>query len=450
MEELGPIETVADLLDHPSVRTARTLELSICDAVHFRLIRTDPIFRLTELRLCQRDPQLFAGFTDIRSSIEKSMKGGSIEDKVAACCTRRPEWLEERQILYSTELEVWMDMSYPNPWTLELYHAALMAGKDVYIPRLGPFSATFHTLLKEKNGYELTQPEADEKGMVQVHVGEQSYLKDPYLHLLMPKREIRRHPFDGDDSLASQLAFGILEKDLEDRSAKGLDEDTFRPHSLGYRLIGPTLLLLLQEYAQSQPGVRYTGLGAEFLAELTRSIEGYWPGVSKIADADPEAKSLSIFPESGALSLLPGDGESLIELPFDVPVDLLLPAMGWLMRGSFKGPEADQIQKAAAAFVRDYAQMSRGLVLPLPAAPVIRHWCQLMLAPERDCLRWMATPGRFPGFRASRTPWGLKKGIEDGPWPTGSYLRAGPLSKWLALRSPGRVPDIIESASRYA
>ena len=260
-----------------------------------------------------------------------------------------------------------------------------------------------------------------------------------------------RHPFAGDESLASQLAYGILEKDLEDQSARDLDEDTFRPHSLGYRLIGPTLLLLVQAFARSRGSATYTGIGAEYLTELTRSLGGYWPWLAETEASGVEARRLSIFPEDESdLSLLPGNGDCLFELSFDEPSDLLLPGVNWLMRASFKGPEADQIQRAAASFVRAYAQMSRGLVLPLPAAPVVRHWCQLLLAPEPDCLGWMATPGRFPGFKRPRTPWGLKKSLLEGPWPTGSYLLADPVSRWLALRSGGKAPDIVDATGRYA
>ena len=51
MEESGPFNSVAELLSHEAVAKANALELSICDIVHFRLIRLDAIFQLTEMHL---------------------------------------------------------------------------------------------------------------------------------------------------------------------------------------------------------------------------------------------------------------------------------------------------------------------------------------------------------------------------------------------------------------
>ncbi|MEX0326928.1 MAG: hypothetical protein AB3N33_12655 [Puniceicoccaceae bacterium] len=455
MEESVSIKSIDELLAHPEVRKAGTLELSICDIVHFRLLRTDSIFQLVEQRLRQRDALKYTGFADVREAAEKAMRGSTTLEKIDACCTKRPEWLDDRQILYSFELEAWMDMSYPNAWALDIYHQALVEGLAVTVPRLGPFTDTFHTLLKEKNGYELTKPSPGPDKVQRVLIGDQAFPGENALLFPTDKRFMRKDAYAGEGQLASQLVHGLLQKDLEDQSARPAEEDAFLEHLLGYRLIGPTLVVLFQSLSGKVLPVSFHGTGRDFLTNLAGSVKAYWPWLPEIEALGVSGNRYSIFHSSeGATSLLAiagaKRGDCLLELPFDIPADLLLPAMELVMTGSFKGPGAEAIQAAAAGFVRDYAKMTRGLHLPIPVPPVIRQWCQFLLSPEQRILEWAAEGDRFPGFEKSKTPWHLHKQVNAGPWPTASYCLASGHLRWLALRSEAKAPEIVEARARYA
>jgi hypothetical protein len=455
MEESGSFNSVAELLSHEAVAKANALELSICDIVHFRLIRLDSIFLLTEMHLRKRDPLKYANYAEIRMSAEKALRGASLLDRIAACCTKRPEWIDEQQLLYSLELEVWMDMSYPNPWALDLYHEALVAGKIVSVPLVGPFSETFHTLLKEKNGYEQTKPLPEEITPARVMIGEQAQ-PDKFSFQLNPERlNVRPDPFAGEGNLACQLVHGIMEKDLEYCSTKAMDEDDVQAHLLGYRLLGPTLLLLIQSTARIEKPIAFHGKGHDFITPLVDSLRPHWPWLPEITSTKDAELLLSIFPsEESTIALLQSCGgkrdPGILASGFDEPGELVLPGVEWILHALFDSPDAEILQSATSAFIRDYVQMSRGLILPLPVAPVSRYWCRYLLAPEAAFLKWAAAPGRLPGFKASRSPWGLHRAVNKGPWPTGSYLMAGGLTRWLALRSEGRVPDILEAQLRYS
>jgi len=411
MAELGSVYSAQELLQHELVKHAKCLELSICDAVHFRLTKPWSIFQLAELRLLQRDPDLFAGFADIRTEAEKGLRGSSIKDKIDACCTRKPEWLDVRQILYSTELEVWMDMSYPNPWALNLYHAALVAGKVVSIPKVGPFTDTFHTLLKEKNGYELTKPSLSSDETVQIHVGDQSFMKERHLHLVALRRESRRHPFADWGILASQLAFGLLEKRLEDLSSRKMEDGEFHSRSFGYRLIGPLALLTIQETFKTTGSIAFKGLGAAFLGQLIESIRPSWPWLPVVTQPDHTEAQFSFIHE-------------------DKPApELVKPAIRLFLEAAFNGPAAAVIQGEAAAFVRDFACMTRGLRVILPEAPVLQYLHQRILAPGDDFLAWATSTGSIPGIEPGKVFSAVKR-LKNSPWPTATYLLSEGFTRW--------------------
>ena len=440
-------QSVTEVLEHPLVRKARALEVSICDAVHFRLVEPAGIFELAEMRLLKRHPSRYGGFAETRTLVEAQMRGSSILDKIAACCTKHPEWLDDRQVLYSAELEAWMDMSYPNPWTLDLYHAALLKGKAFVIPRLGPFTETFHTLLKEKNGYELTSPAASPEATVVLSVGEQLYPGCPKLNLTAAPRDASTHAFDQYDDLACQLAWGIFLKDIEDHSAKATDEETWQAHAFGFHLIGPLLVPLLQSLFGQNGPVRFLGLGSAFLDELARSVGPVWPDLPEIA-SHYGILTVSLLPEAGARwTLLPkdpgDDADSLLPAEAWDPPGLVLPALQLFLKAAFEGSQADTIQAGAKAFVWEYACMTRGLQVFLPAEAVVEEWRQHILSPGSDFLRWGLFSGALPGFRAKERPWRVRRAVRAGGWPTGQYLGAGPFwQRWLKLREGDRVKQI--------
>jgi hypothetical protein len=454
MDETGPLSTIGDVLSHEAVARADVLELSICDCIHFRLVQPRSIFRLVELHLRKRDPLKYANYAEVRMEAEKALPGMSLKEKIKASCTKRPEWVDDQMLFYSIELEVWMDLSYPNHLALELYLKAIADGKEVDIPWMDPFSSSFHTLLKEKNGYDQASASQENQSRVKLMIGEQVSVDKSCLHVTTEPCYDRQHALAGEDSLAGQLANGIMEKDIEDHSTKEVDESEFQAHLLGYRVIGPSLVLLIQSTARMEAPVAFRGLGDSYMETLFDSLKGYWPWLPEIKPPEVAGEILSIFPsENSTISLLQGPGEqkgkSLLEPGFDEPGELLLPSMEWVFRAFLEGSAAEAIQAAASAFVRDYAQLTRGLILTLPAAPITRCWCQYLLAPDPAFLKWTSEPGRFPGFKVSKTLWHLHRAVNRGPWPTGSYLLAGGFSRWLALRSEGRIPDIVEAQFRY-
>ena len=453
MVEKGPINSIEELLGCPDVQKARSIEVSIHDAVHFRLLKPDYIFQMAELHLARRHPGRFEGFAKCRTEVETAVRGSSIPDKIAACCTRNPDWLDGRQILHSTELEVWMDMSYPNPLTLQLYHAVLMAGKSFVIPKLGPFSETFHTLLKEKNEYELTSDPLPPEATVQVLVGDHPYAREDSLNLAFHKRAYRVHPFASESNLGSQLANGILEKAIEDHSAKMTGNDVYLPHSIGYRLMGPSFVLLIQALFSGMGPVGFVGPGADLLEELSQSLRAFWPALPEIAHGGAAMVNYSFFPEAGSStslfpdSSLPAAASILNRKDLD-PVKLTLPGVHLFVKGMLEGPKAAEIRRGAKAFVRDYASLTRGLEIQAPVEPVARHWRETLLAPEKEVLDWALLSGALPEFVEAQQPWQVGKRLREGPWPSANYFTCKPLSRWWLKKKQPELAKLIESAQK--
>jgi hypothetical protein len=174
-----------------------------------------------------------------------------------------------------------------------------------------------------------------------------------------------------------------------------------------------------------------------------------------VTSARDIAELISVFPESGEQKSLlsadsTGDADSVIQLDSEIPADLLHPAMKLFLEASFNGDKASRIQSGAAAFINDFAEITRGLHIPLASDPVIQSWCQYVLSPEEAFLDWASVPGHLPGFKRAVSFWQLKNAISNGPWPTASYLRAGDFSKWLALRTKSNIPEILDAQGRYA
>jgi hypothetical protein len=450
MVEKGLIHSIEELLECPEVTKARSIGVPMEDSVHFRLMQPEHIFQVAELHLERRHPGKYKGYAKCRAEAEQAMRGSSIPDKIAVCCTRFPEWLDGRQILYSTELEVWMDMSYPNPLTLQLYHAVLMAGKQFVIRRRGQFSETFHTLLKEKNEYELTSEPLEEDQTVEVLVGDHMYAPEDCLNLAFPRRAYRVHPFASEPGLGGQLANGILEKAVEDHSAAHTADEVYIPHSIGYRLIGPTLLLLIQALLSRMGAAGFVGPGAEMLENLARSIKGFWPALPEVAHSGKAMLNYSIFPEKGSsTSLFPdtsGECASILSAEDLAPVDLTLPPVKLFFKAMLDGQKGQQIRKAAEVFVQEYASLTRGLVINLPPAPVASSWRETILVPEPEVLEWATREDGLPGFAETRNPWQLEKALREGPWPSASYLMARGFSRWWTRKKIPHITSAIQSS----
>lgn len=445
MSGLKAIQCSKELFVLPEIKAAHCLEMSICDIIHFRLTKPEGVFQLVGQHLEARHPRKFNKYAECRLKVDRDHYGSSIRDKVDACCTHNPEWIRDREILLSTELEVWMELSYPNLWALDLYHDAMMHGKEVLVRNVGPFTEAFTQALKEKNGYERTSMHASDDQAVTVHIGEQTWLKSPYLHLITEKRQAHELPFAGATDLAGQLAYGIMLKDLDDQSARELDDERFRAHAMGFQLVGPTLILLIQSLAGTLEPVSFTGRAACSMTKLAESIKPFWKRYPEIASPDSAKTHISLLPgETSKYSVFPGgESPSLISIEEKAIRELLLPGVELLLEAAFKGPDAEVIRASALDFVYQFAQASRGLHLPVQAEPVLDCWSEWVLAPWENLTRWLAKPGRLPGFAPQKSS---VKHLRSGPWPTLSYLLSGNLKrKWMKFRDEERV-DLIKQA----
>lgn len=439
------IQSSRELLELPEIKAAQCLELSICDIIHFRLIQPEGVFNLVGQYLEVRHPNKFKQYAESRHKADRELYGSSIRDKVDACCTQNPEWIRDRELLLSTELEVWMELSYPNLWALDLYHEAMVQGKEILVRNVGPFTEAFTQALKEKNGYERTLMHATNGEAVAVHIGEQTWLKSPYLHLVTDKRQAHDLPFGETKDLAGRLAYGIMVKDLDDQSARALEDDKFRAHAMGFQLIGPTLLLLVQSLKASLEPVSFTGHAATSLSQIMESIRPFWGRLPEIVPPDNAKTHISLLPEEQIkYSVFPGEGApSLITMEDDGFRELFLPGVELLLKAAFQGPDADVIRTSALEFVYQFAQASRGLHLSIEPEPVLDYWSEWILSPWDNLVKWLAKPGRLPGFAPQKSS---VKHLRSGPWPTLSYMLAGNLKrKWMHFRDKERV-SLIEEA----
>lgn len=449
MESSTSISSVVQLLDFPDVRRARFLELFICDAVHFRLLRPDEVFTLIELRLLQRDAETFKGFARIRREIESAIRSAPIEEKIAACCVRQPLWNDYRQVLNSTELEVWMDLSYPVPWVLDLYQQALARDQFILIPNVGPFPKLFNKLLLQKNGFERVVDSADPAATIPINLGPPQSRQAGRLNLVPPVPDQRPHTLSEGTSLSEQLANGVIIKDREEQIfRKPAPADRYM-HDIGFRLLGPTLVLLFQGLASFKEPVAFAGIGSGFLTTLGQSLQHAWPWLPEITTSGRARHTCSLFPHPEAeMHLLPEPTKAdsaVIPLAECDPGYLLLPPMEAFFLAAMKGPLAPQLQASTSSFIRQYAQVTRGLFLPLPLARVLRHWRQQILSPKREFLEACSREGLLADFRRPFFPWVTQRLVKSGPWPTGSYLLSGGVARWWTSWAAPRRSKAIES-----
>lgn len=442
MGQQTSIQSVGELLELREVKQARFIELNITDAVHFRLLSPDPVFGMIEKRLGQRDPELFKGFARIRKDIEGAMGSATIQDKVDSCCVRQYDWVDYRQVLYSTELEVWMDLSYPNPWASELYRELLKQDKQMLIVPDKTFPELFNKLLLQKNGFERLAEVAPEAEKQKVNLGTPPSTLEGTINFAPLVHDQRPHPLSEGTSLGEQLANGVMIKDREDQVFRAPNPKARYIHDVGYRLLGPTLILLLQSLKEEEGPVSFCGLGSGFLTTVAQSLEQLWPWLPEINPSNKAKHRYSLLPHANSFqSLIPLEksDQTLISYDACAPTHLLLPPMEAFILAAMKGPLAARLQASAFAFVRHYARITRGLYLPLPVSTILQQWRQQILSPKKDLIAVFSKEGVLPGFKKSRFPWQARKAVKTGPWPTGSYeLSSGLTRSWVDVFAPQR------------
>jgi hypothetical protein len=452
MEATTSIRTPAAVLEHPSVKQSGTVEVALCEAVHFRLLAPRPVFQLVEARLKLRDADLYRGWAEARFAAEERLAGRSLDDKIRTAEAARPEWEAVGPILRSTEMEVWMDLSYANPWIYDLYQLGLENGVQLHVPQTGPFPELFNKLLLQKNGFERLATEKPSGavvrlGMDPVEPGQVDLILEPEVEAQ------REHALAEGDNLAARMANGAMIKDREERRARTPEASQRYIHDVGYRLIGPILTLLFQEMHHLEGSVSFCGKGSGFLTTFGQTLQQYWPWLPEIVAEDQGDTILSIFPVvKSDISLIPDPekgGPSIIPLEELHPHHLLLAPLEAFIASALNGAKAAYIQSSASAFIRDYAQATRGLYLPLEVSDVMRQSRQQILSPRREFILTLLKARVLPEYRRVRLPWTTLRMVKSGPWPTASYLTACPISRrWVHVFAPQRARTIFRWLNR--
>jgi hypothetical protein len=134
-----------------AIDSKRPLYASLFSVISFRHGDARSIFQQTERRLAKRDPNRFVGYAEQR--LIPHAESASISEGVQHTA-RDPRWKDLQRLLYSVELEIWMDISRANEAAMALYEACLQASVPFHVIETGPFNPLFGELLLQKNGFE--------------------------------------------------------------------------------------------------------------------------------------------------------------------------------------------------------------------------------------------------------------------------------------------------------
>lgn len=140
------------LLFQTALASRRPLVMPLLEMVCFRNADPDKVFELIERRLVRRDSSRFQGYATARSSVHSTAT--PIEECVKQTAALDPRWSDHAWLLYSVELEVWMDLSRANSEVMALYEDSLRQGLPFHVRYEGPFNEIFCELLLQKNGFE--------------------------------------------------------------------------------------------------------------------------------------------------------------------------------------------------------------------------------------------------------------------------------------------------------
>lgn len=141
----SPISDLGMLLE-------RAVVAPLFSAVTFRESEENGVFKEVERRLCRRDPVRFIGYA--ASRLGANGCAPSIQERVAATAVADLRWSGLERVLYSVELEVWMDLSRAETDPMAVYEACIDQAIPFYVRHSGPFTPLFGRLLLQKNGFE--------------------------------------------------------------------------------------------------------------------------------------------------------------------------------------------------------------------------------------------------------------------------------------------------------
>lgn len=435
MSSPGAFRSLASLTGDERYRRAGELHFKLEEAVSMRVRDPRVLGGLVEARLRKREDFRVDGYAEMRTSILRENGGGGPEQLVRKMADAYPEVADHRQALLSLEMEALMDQSYAEPLLRRLYEQALSEGKEVTFSEPEAYNPVFRTLLLEKNGFDRFRRDTAGDDALAIRLTAPQARSDrstlAFSPAAFPGRAMSRFP-RGEGETGPALAAGWMEQRLREREAASGDGASYDLFALGYCLLGPGMVLLLQSLQGEARSVIPRGRGSGFLTTTGQRLGSVWPGFPVIGGDAEASLRIGLFP--GKLverSLLPESAEKqdrscLVKLPELDPVDLLLPPLRRLFMASTEGSSKPMLQAAAAEFVMDYAEATRGICLPLPKESVLLHWRKQLLDPDEAVVAALLQRGPFTSARIRGPGLTGKRLLRSGCWPSATYLGARP------------------------
>jgi hypothetical protein len=435
MKQQGAFSSLRALSDDERYRRATELHFKLEEAVPFRIVDPRVLGRLVEARLHKRKDFHIRNYAEKRESVRREKPEKELNGLLETMAERFPEVAPQQRILLSLELEALMDQSYAEPLLRRLYEQALAEGKEVSFSETEAFTPVFRTLLLEKNGFDRFRRDEGGEDALRVKLTPPQARSDrsslAFAPRPLPSRAMARFPCEG-EAAGPALAAGLMEQRLREKEASAGEAPACDLFALGYCLLGPGMVLLLQSLHGEQRPILPRGRGSGFLTTTGQRLRSSWPDFPQMVGDTEGSLRFGLFP--GKLverSLLPEsrdkqDRSCLIKRKELAPLDYLLPPLRHLFMASTEGSSKPVLQSAAAAFVADYAESTRGIWLPLSKENVLEHWRRQFLAPPEELVMALLRDGPYRSARPHGVGGTGGRLLRSGCWPTASYLGASP------------------------
>jgi hypothetical protein len=459
MKQQGAFSSLRALSDDERYRRAAELHFKLEEAIPFRIDDPRVLGRLVEARLRKRKDFHISNYAEKRESVRRENPEKELNGLLETMAERFPEVAPHQRILLSLEMEALMDQSYAEPLLRRLYEQALAEGKEVTFSEKEAFTPVFRTLLLEKNGFDRFGHDEGGEDALRVKLTPPQVRSDrsslAFAPRPLPSRAMARFPREGDEA-GPALAAGLMEQRLREKEASNGEAAASDLFALGYCLLGPGMVLLLQSLHGEQRPVLPRGRGSGFLTTTGQRLQRAWPDFPQIVGEAEGILRFGLFP--GKLverSLLPESRDKqerscLIKKKELAPVDYLLPPLRHLFMASTEGPSKPVLQSAAAAFVADYAEATRGIWLPLSKEKVLGHWRRQFLAPSEELVMALLRNGPYRSARPHGVGGKGRRLLRFGCWPTASYLGASPWQRKVMRIVAAKACAEIESARTKA
>ncbi len=455
MSRSGAFRSLQTLTGDERYQRARELLFRLEDAVPFRLQDPQAVGQLVEARLRKRRDVTIASYAEKREIVRESLSKGGLWALVEAMAERYPEIRRNRQVIFSLELEVLMDQSYAEPYLRRIYEQALAEGKDVTFSENADYSPVFRTLLLEKNGFDRFRRDAPADDVLRIRLTPPQARSDRSLLTFTPQPSpyhfLSRFPCKNGEA-GSFLAAGLMEQRLREEEVAGNPPEKSEVFALGYCLLGPGIVLLLQSLYGTPHPVNPRGRGSGFLTTTGQRLCSIWPDLPAIGSTSEDSPGIGLFPgKKVEVALLPegpdkGDARCLVKLEEVAPVNCLLVPLRHLFMAFTDGPSKPLLQAAATAFAKDYAEATRGIHLPLPKRPILAHWRKQLLSPEEELVARLLRHGPYASARFRGTGSQGIRLLRSSCWPTATFTGARPWQKKILRIVSGGACAEIEAA----